>query len=134
MTGKRVLVVDDETTLRRVTQVQLEQEGYVVSTAASGHEALGILENTSQDLVVTDLRMPGMSGMDLLRQIRAHHPNVAVIIVTAYGSHSVATEAIEAGAYDCIAKPVNPDMLRSIVRRAFEYLALARDVPSRSAG
>ena len=134
MIQKRVLVVDDDTTLRRVTQVQLEHEGYVVSTAASAHEALAILESTNQDLVITDLRMPGMSGMDLLRQIRANHRNVAVIMVTAYGAHSVAREAMEAGAYAYIAKPVHPDMLRSIVSRAFEYLALARDVPSRPAG
>ena len=123
MSHKRVLIVDDDSSVRRVTQVQLEHEGYTVSTAASGQEALHILENTLHDLVITDLRMPGMSGIDLLRQIRANYPRVAVIIVTAHGSHKNVMEALKLGAYDHITKPVNPDALRSIVRRAFEYLA-----------
>ena len=121
MSQKRVLVVDDDSSLRRVTQVQLEHEGYAVSTAASGDEALHILETTVQDVVITDLRMPGMSGFDLLRQIRANYPEVVVIIVTAYGSRDSAMKALELGAYDYIAKPVHPDTLRTIVNRAFEY-------------
>ena len=123
MNQKRVLVVDDDKSLRRVTQVQLEHEGYTVSTAASGDEALHVLENTVQDLVITDLKMHGMSGIDLLRQIRAHHPKVAVIIVTAHGSRDSAMEAMKLGAYEHITKPVNPDTLRSIVSRAFRDLA-----------
>ena len=124
MSQQHILIVDDDASLRRVIQVQLEHEGYAVSTAASGPEALQILGNTVQDLVITDLRMPGMSGIELLRQIRADHPGVAVIIITAYGSREIAVEATKSGTYDYIMKPANPDALRLIVSRALEHLGL----------
>ena len=69
MTGKRILVVDDDESLRRVTQVQLEQSGCHVTTAGDGNKALSILEKAPQDFVITDLRMPGLCGLDLLKKI-----------------------------------------------------------------
>lgn len=128
MTDTRILVVDDDESLRRVTQVQLEQEGYVVSTAPNGKEALALLEKSPQDLVISDLKMPGMSGLDLLRRIRTDYPEIIVLMMTAYGSVETAVEAMKLGAYDYITKPVNADALRLVVGRALEHLRLREEV------
>ena len=74
MKGNLILVVDDDASLRRVMKMQLEEAGYQVALAASGEEALGVLDQRQPDLVITDLRMPGTGGMDLLRHIREAHP------------------------------------------------------------
>lgn len=130
MSSRRILVVDDDESLRRVTQVQLEEEGYTVTTAASGEEALAILIRKPQDLVLTDLSMPGMSGVELLKHVRTEYPETTVVLVTAFGTVESAIEAMKLGAYDYIAKPVNPDNLRRIVARALEHLALREEVQS----
>ncbi len=124
----RILVVDDDGSLRRVTQVQLEQSGYQVSTAADGNEALTILQKTPQDLVITDLKMPGLSGMDLLEKIRTEYPEIIVIMVTAFGTVETAVEAMKAGAYDYITKPVNLDELKLIISRALAHQRLLEEV------
>jgi two-component system NtrC family response regulator len=128
MPGPRVLVVDDDDNLRRVIQVQLQQAGHTVSTAASGVQALEVLSQAPQDLVITDLRMSGMSGVDLLKKIRADYSGTPVILITAFGTIDTAVEAIRFGAYDYVTKPVNPDALRMIVQRALEHLALREEV------
>ena len=128
MISPRILVVDDDESLRRVTQVQLEAEGYTVAIAADGEQALAALDKSPQDLVITDLMMPGMSGIDLLRRIRELYPEVTVILVTAFGSVESAVEAMKLGAYDYITKPVNPDALRLTVRRALEHIGLQEEV------
>src|SRR5487761_1350968 len=114
MSGRRILVVDDDASLRRVTQVQLEDEGYTATVAASGEEAKAILAWKSQDLVITDLSMPGISGVDLLKHIRSDYPDTVVVLITAFGSVETAVEAMKHGAYDYITKPVNPDSLRMV--------------------
>jgi two-component system NtrC family response regulator len=128
MRSRTVLVVDDDESLRRVTQVQLEEEGYTVATAAGGEDALAILRQQPQDLVITDLSMPGISGVELLRRIRAEYPDTAVVLVTAFGTVETAVEAIKLGAYDYITKPVDPDSLRIVIARALEHLALREEV------
>ena len=128
MKNRRILVVDDDDSLRRVTQVQLEDEGYVVATAASGEEAQAQLACHPQDLVLTDLSMPGMSGVDLLKHVRAGYPDTTVVLVTAFGTVESAIEAMKLGAYDYITKPVNPDSLRHIVARALDHLSLREEV------
>ena len=130
MRTRRILVVDDDESLRRVTQVQLEEEGYTVTTAASGEEAQAVLTHRPQDLVLTDLSMPGMSGVELLKHIRTGYPETTVVLVTAFGTVESAIEAMKLGAYDYIAKPVNADNLRRIVARALEHLALREEVQS----
>jgi len=125
--NRRVLVVDDDESLRRVTQVQLEQRGYQAITATDGPEALAILQKSPPDLVITDLKMPGMSGLELLRRIRADYPEVLVIMLTAFGTVESAVEAMRAGAYDYITKPVNPDELDLIARRSLEHLQLIEE-------
>src|SRR6516162_8852930 len=128
MRSRTVLVVDDDESLRRVTQVQLEEEGYTVATAAGGEDALAILRQQPQDLVITDLSMPGISGVELLRRIRAEYPETAVLLITAFGTVESAVEAIKLGAYDYITKPVDPDSLRIVVARALDHLALREEV------
>ncbi|MEZ5352903.1 MAG: sigma-54 dependent transcriptional regulator [Bryobacteraceae bacterium] len=124
----RILVVEDDDNLRRVTKVQLQDDGYKVESASGAAEALSILESAPQDLVLTDLKMPGMSGLELLKRIRQEYPETAVILVTAFGSIESAVEAIKLGAYDYITKPVNPDALRLTLRRALDHLRLRDEV------
>ena len=128
MIQKRILVVDDDESLRWVTQAQLQQTGYQVDAAANGKEALEKIQETPPDLVITDLMMPGMTGVELLRNIRADSPEIIVILVTAFGTVENAVEAIKAGAYDYITKPVNMEELRLIVGRGLEHLDLRQEV------
>ncbi|MEW5976341.1 MAG: sigma-54 dependent transcriptional regulator [Acidobacteriota bacterium] len=124
----RILVVDDDDSLRRVTQVQLEQSGYQVSTASDGNEALIILQKAPQDLVITDLKMPGLSGMDLLEKIRTEYPEIIVLLVTAFGTVETAVEAMKLGAYDYITKPVNLEELKLVISRALAHQRLLEEV------
>jgi two-component system NtrC family response regulator len=128
MTGKRILVVDDEESLRRVTQMKLEQAGYQAVTASDGAEALAVLAKGPQDLVITDLKMPGMTGIELLRQIKLEYPEVIVIVVTAFGTIESAVEAMRLGAYDYLIKPVNAEALKLVVSRALEHHSLREEV------
>ena len=97
MIGKRILVVDDEENLRRVTQLKLQQAGYEAMTASDGAEALEVLSRNPQDLVLTDLKMPGMSGIELLQKIKEEYSEVIVVLVTAYGTIESAVEAMRMG-------------------------------------
>jgi len=128
LSQKRVLVVDDDASLRRVTEVQLQQGGYHVLTAACGREALELLQKGPVELVVTDLKMPGMSGLDLLKRIRADYPEIVVILVTAFGTIETAVEAMRAGAYDYVTKPVHIDELKLTIGRAMEHVQLRQEV------
>ncbi|MGH9621207.1 MAG: sigma-54-dependent transcriptional regulator [Bryobacteraceae bacterium] len=123
----RILVVDDDESLRRVTQVQLEQAGFQTQTAADGSEALAALQKAPVQLVITDLKMPGMSGLELLRRIRAEYPEVVVVVITAYGTVESAVEAMRAGAYDYITKPVHPEELELVAKRALQHLQLLEE-------
>jgi DNA-binding NtrC family response regulator len=128
VTKKTILVVDDEENLRRVMQVQLQQSGYDVATAASGDEALARLAAVPVDLVLTDLKMPGMSGLQLLKRIRAEYPEVIVIMITAFGTVETAVEAMRSGAYDYVVKPVNLEELKLVLSRALEHLGLLEEI------
>jgi DNA-binding NtrC family response regulator len=128
MTKTRILVVDDDASLRRVLQVQLEQEGYAVASAASAQQTLSMLQVQPYDLVISDLKMPGVSGLELLRQIRLQYPEAIVLILTAFGTVETAVEAMKSGAYDYLTKPVHPDELSLVVGRALEHLRLVKEV------
>ena len=130
MIGKRVLVVDDEENLRRVTQLKLQQAGYEAITARDGAQALQLLSHNPRDLIITDLKMPGMSGIELLRKVKEDYPEVIVIVVTAFGTIETAVEAMRLGAYDYIIKPVNSDALKLVVSRALEHHRLREEVSS----
>lgn len=128
MNRKKVLVIDDDASLRRVMEMQLEEIGFDVMTVADANEAMAALNEVTPALVITDLRIPGMSGMDLLRTLRADHPGLTVIMVTAYGTVRTAVEAMKAGAYDYITKPIDYDELALVVNRALERQELLEEV------
>jgi DNA-binding NtrC family response regulator len=109
MIPARILVVDDDDNLRWVIQTQLEQMGYAVITAADGEKAIEAIEKEPPALVLTDLKMPGLSGMQLLERIRRDYPEVPVLIMTAFGTIQSAVQAMRAGAYDYLAKPIDYD-------------------------
>ncbi|MCE9670404.1 sigma-54 dependent transcriptional regulator [Myxococcus stipitatus] len=121
----RILVADDEEGVRSFIAEALEVEGHAVSTAADGDEAARVLAKQGVDLLVTDLRMPGMDGLTLLRKVREEQPDVEVIVLTAVGSVESAVAAMKAGAFEYLLKPVgSPAELRLTVSRALERRAL----------
>jgi two-component system, NtrC family, response regulator AtoC len=122
---QRVLVADDEPNLRKVLQALLRQKGFEVECAADGQEALALLQKSHFDAVVTDLRMPKLDGMGLLRHVLIHHREVPVIMITAHGTVDTAVEAIKLGAFDYITKPFEQEHIGNILRKAVQQRALA---------
>src|SRR5512138_1508158 len=123
----KILVADDEVNLRRVLVAMLRRDGHEVVQAATGLEAIEQLGDV--DVVITDLRMPGVDGMEVLRTASKNHPHVPVIMITAYGSVGQAVEAIKAGAFDYIEKPFEQDAIRTIVEKAIGQAAANRTAP-----
>ena len=113
-----ILVVDDERNIREGLRRALEFDGHAVVTAADGREALSVLANEEIDLVIADLRMPRLSGDQLLKQVAERHPTVRVIILTGHATVEVAVQAMRDGAYDFLEKPVNLERLGLLVERA----------------
>ena len=128
MTKTRILVVDDDDNLRWVLQTQLEDAGYEVAAVQDGPAALASIQESRPALVLTDLKMPGMSGLELLEQIRAEEPDLPVIVITAFGTIQSAVEAVKAGAYDYLTKPIDYDDLALGIRRALEHTHLIQEV------
>src|SRR3989442_126699 len=114
----RVLVVDDEQSLRKVLAATLQREGYEVQVASNGEEALAALDRDGADVVVTDLVMPRMDGLSLLRKVVVSHPDVPVIVVTAHGRVDSAVEAMKVGAFDFVTKPFEHAELKAIIAKA----------------
>ncbi|HET7825606.1 MAG TPA: sigma-54 dependent transcriptional regulator [Anaeromyxobacter sp.] len=123
----RVLVVDDVPGVRYTLREILSSEGLLVEEAADGAEALARFEAQPTPLVVTDLRMPNVDGMELLRALAARSPAPRVVVITAHGSERQAVEAMKAGAYDYFRKPFENEELLAVVRRAVEALRLAHE-------
>jgi DNA-binding NtrC family response regulator len=128
MNSRAVLVADDDESLRRVTELQLEAAGYRVITASGGAEALELVAAEEPALLITDLKMPGMSGMDLLKKVRESSPQTTVLMITAFGTVQTAVEAMKAGAYDYITKPIDCEELLLAVGRAMEHQSLVEQV------
>jgi two-component system response regulator HydG len=124
MTRARILVVDDEAGARSGLQKLLRQAGYLVDTANDGRAAIAIAAERPPDAVVTDLRMPVMDGMTLLRKLREHDRELPVIVATAYGDVTSAVEAMRAGATDYLTKPIDFDAMLIAIERGFERRAL----------
>ncbi len=120
-----ILVVDDEPSIRKVLATQLRRDGHDVRAAASGEEALDSLSEASADVVITDLKMPGIDGLALLDAINEHHAGTPVILITAFGTVNDAVEALKRGAYDFIAKPFDLEELRHTVQKAIGASARA---------
>jgi len=122
-----ILVVDDEPLQRDILKTILDAEGYETHTAASGKEALNIAANIHPDVILTDLRMEGMDGIELLDAIPRKPFEPSIIIITAHGTISSAVEAVKKGAFDYLAKPLNKDTLLLNVRRAVERATLLKE-------
>ena len=116
----RVLIVDDEPAQREMAGGFLRKQGFAVALAGTGAEALEVLRREPVDLLLTDHRMPGMSGLDLLVEVRRLNPELPVVVMTAYGSIEGAVTAMKAGAYDYLTKPIHLDALLHLVRKAHE--------------
>jgi DNA-binding NtrC family response regulator len=123
----RVLVVDDEERMAAVVAGALERAGWECVVCGSGEAALAEVERRDPDVVVTDWKMPGMDGVELLRQLKARRPRLPVILLTAYASVRAAVEAMREGAFDYVAKPFDNDELRAAVARALELGRLERE-------
>jgi DNA-binding NtrC family response regulator len=128
MAAGKVLVVEDDESLRRVTQLHLDKLGFTTSTTATAEQALRMLEELPYDVLLTDLHLPGMSGVDLLKRVKIEYPDVIVIVITAFGTVASAVEAMKSGAYDYITKPLQHYALNELVRRAIDHRQLAQEV------
>ena len=127
--GKSVLIVDDDALVRSYLAMILREEGHVVVEAPNGKEALAKFLNAEFDLVITDLKMPGMSGLELMQECKKSKPEIHWIIITAYGSIGSAVEAIKAGASDYLTKPFkNPEELRHVIRRVLKEAEAERTI------
>lgn len=127
MPAFRVLVADDERFMAEMLQEIFEEEGMLVEAALDGKQALEKFHSSSFDLVLLDLRMPEVSGMDVLREIKQTDPDIPVVVITAYGSVDSAVEALKVGAYDFVTKPFKIEELKNIVHRALELERLRRE-------
>ena len=124
---RRVLVVDDEENIRLVLRTLLRKHGYEVEVADNGETALALVESFGPDVILTDVRMPKLGGLDLLATLRAKQSPATVIVMSAYGNVDLALEAMKAGAYDYVGKPFKPDEIVLALRKAEERESLRRE-------
>jgi DNA-binding NtrC family response regulator len=124
----RILVIDDEKNIRDIFSLLLEERGYAVDTAASGSEGLGKARSFEPDVVLLDMNLPDIPGLDVLGRIKESRPNTEIIIITAFGTIRSAVEATKLGAYDYLEKPVDNDGLLLAVSRILELHKLRREV------
>ncbi|MBX3204654.1 MAG: sigma-54-dependent Fis family transcriptional regulator [Labilithrix sp.] len=122
---KQVLIVDDEPNLRKILAAQLSRDGYDVLLAEDGEQGLALLREHHIDLVVTDLKMPKVDGMTLLREAHAEQPELPIVMITAHGTVDTAVEALKLGAFDYLTKPFDKDEVRQIVAKALKTRELA---------
>lgn len=122
-----VLVVDDEQDIRDASERILSRVGYRIQKASRGDDALDILNKNSIDIVLLDLKMPGMDGMEVLTRLRERDKDIQIIVITGYATVETAIEAMKQGAYDFIPKPFEPDQLRIVVNRAWEKIHFVQE-------
>lgn len=122
-----ILLIDDDDSLRRVMEYGLVEAGYRVHAAKSGEDGMALFEKEAPAVVLTDITMPGMSGMDVLKKVRGHDPGIPVILITAYGTIESAVSAMKEGAFDYITKPVSRDELRLTIEKALTMQRLVRE-------
>jgi DNA-binding NtrC family response regulator len=123
----RILVVDDEPVVRESLLNWFAEDGYPIEMADSGYEALQKMKESNWDILLTDVKMPGMDGLELQQQVKKLAPEVTVIIMTAYASVDSAMQAIKEGAYDYVTKPLDPEDLTQIIERAWERQRLLQE-------
>lgn len=127
MTGK-ILLIDDDQSLLRVTEYNLTEAGFEVRTADSGALGLELFANDFPDLVITDVKLGDMSGLEVLETIKKSRPEVPVVVITAFGSIEIAVKAMQLGAFNFLTKPFDRETLRQICRKALEI----RDLQSQN--
>ena len=119
-TIERILLVDDEKEFVDTVSERLRTRGIITSVAYNGKDALGIVENSPYEVIVLDLKMPGMNGMEILREIKQTHSEIEVIMLTGHGSAKEETLARELGVFEYLTKPQNIDLLAKTIRRAYD--------------
>ncbi|NTV13776.1 MAG: sigma-54-dependent Fis family transcriptional regulator [Desulfobulbaceae bacterium] len=124
---KTILVVDDEPNYRLILSELLKDEGYEVFTAGSGAEAMKVLRETDLDLIITDMLMPGMTGLELLTEAKIFDQNLPIIMITAFGEVEKAVAAMQAGAFNYLTKPFNNDELLVSIKKAIDHYSLVRE-------
>jgi two-component system NtrC family response regulator len=127
MSAQPVLIVEDDDSLRLIVQTQLEKLGYATALAINAEQALEILKQSHPRLVITDLQLPGMSGIELVKRIQVDFPGLPVIVVTAFGTVQSAVSAMKAGAYDYITKPIHGYELSAVVKCALNQQRLMNE-------
>ena len=127
MDNTKILIVDDELIMRESLAGWLERDGHEVSAASSGEEAMEVLKDSRFDILLVDIKMEGMSGLDVLEQVKESDPDVDVVMITAYGSIPTAIEAMKKGAYDYLLKPFDPDALGVLIEKIIEHQDQARE-------
>src|ERR1700690_999938 len=123
----KILIVDDEQGLCAGLQEALRREGYVVDATTDALAALNLTKERLYNLVISDMKMPGLSGLELLLQVRAHSRDTLFILMTAYGTVESAVEAMKQGAYDYLPKPIDMKRLRVLVQKALEFQAVVAE-------
>jgi DNA-binding NtrC family response regulator len=121
---RTVLVIEDDDSIRRVIEFSLQEDGHRVLTAADGLAGLDLATHTGIDLVISDIRMPQMDGLELLARVKAMHPDLPVVLLTAHGSIDTAVEAMKLGAFDFLTKPFDRGHLRQVAAKALDMAAL----------
>lgn len=127
MGGSKILIVDDELIMRESLAGWLERDGHHLKTAGSGEEALALMEESHFDILLLDIKMTGMSGIEVLRTVREKEPDMAVVMITAYGSVNSAVEAMKFGATDYLMKPFDPDELGLLIEKIEKHQQQARE-------
>ena len=122
-----ILLVEDDDSLREVLQFNIEDAGFEVTAVSRGGQALAVYDPDRHDVVLTDLKMPGIDGLTLLERLRTRHPKAVVLLMTAYGTLEVAVSAMQAGAFHYVEKPVNTPTLIAMLHRAVEFAQLGRE-------
>lgn len=130
MSEPRILVVDDEKSIRLTVTQSLKTQGYIVETAVNGHDALEQLQKETFDLILTDLKMPGMDGMVLVEQAIQLRPHLQIIMISAHGTVENAVEVMKLGAIDFIQKPFTPTEIRELVKQVLDRRSREQDASS----
>lgn len=126
--AKKILVIDDETIIRQSLYDQLEDFGYIVVDAENGKAGLQLVEDEQPDLVLTDLRMPVMGGLDFIEQAKQSHPDLPIVVISGAGKINDAIEALKIGAFDYLTKPVkDPEVVRHVISKALKHAELERE-------
>jgi two-component system phosphate regulon sensor histidine kinase PhoR len=124
----RILVIDDEPRIRDACKMVLSDHGFEVAAAPDGEEGLQMIKEKHYDIVLVDLMMPTISGFEVLSEVRSHHPDTVVIVITGYATLEHSIEAMKKGAFDFIPKPFTPDQLRAVVDKSLRYTSALQDI------